>query len=120
MSFASDLADGVALAKELLEDEGLIGDVTHHVAGAHTGYTVGETTVTRKAMVRDHVETIRTPGGQERQSRHRVTFFEHVAVDPERDRFTVPGGTARAPVLDVRGLQNAESGGRFVTVVMLG
>lgn len=117
MGLADDFAEAVAEVSEEVAD--LLVDVTHHVGGAHTGFTTAMADVSRQGLVSDRIETVKTADGKEAQSRHKVTFFEHVAVNPEKDRFTVPG-SVKAPVLDVRGLQNAEAGGRFLTVVLLG
>ncbi len=94
--------------------------VTHTPTASVDGYlkpTAG-TPVTRYGIVEYKTTEIRSPGGDTKISRARVTFLRDVTVNPDGDTFTLPSGQV-GNVVDVKSLAR-RSGGGFYTIVSLG
>lgn len=118
MGFDALIRSGIALADSLTR-QGLQATVLHEAwasqnAYGEAAYAVG---VSRRAVVADSTEMIRTDRGEERLARYRVLFLGAVAVDG-RDRLTIGGRVS--PILRVDVGVLADDGQQFVTEVFCG
>jgi hypothetical protein len=121
MGLGSIVRSAVAIAHNLTKGvDGLQVDVTVEAYSGIDGFAkpTYESAQTISAVMEKQSRLVRTAGGQEVMSKHRLTFVRPVEIGP-KDRITLPDGST-GPILDVDGVVDSDTDFPYATGVLLG